>query len=334
MDWNNDGKKDLLTGGYDGKLRIYLNTNTDADPKFNGYNHVMLSGSQYDCGSVSVPDISDWNNDGLFDILVGEGSGKVALLLNSGSLGSPVFRTQAYLQNGSGVLKEPMRVNPEVVDWDGDGNKDLLLGEEFGHLYFYRNIGTDEDPVFNGKTEVTANGFTFEDICYCRTRVDVVDWDEDGTLDLIAGQGYSDTSNQTNVFYCHGIGPLSLSENRIYASAGGVIDLAIKAGASYSGRKYFLLGNVSGTQPGTDLPGGLTLPLNWDVFTDLVISLANTPVCSNFSGTLDGNGEASAQFNSYGPLPSSSIGVPLRFAYLLYKPFDFVSNAAEVEILP
>jgi len=35
VDWNNDGKKDLLVGMFsEGKVMLFLNTGTDVDPKF------------------------------------------------------------------------------------------------------------------------------------------------------------------------------------------------------------------------------------------------------------------------------------------------------------
>jgi len=38
MDWNSDGKKDLLVGQFGGgKLRIYINKGTDAAPKFENF---------------------------------------------------------------------------------------------------------------------------------------------------------------------------------------------------------------------------------------------------------------------------------------------------------
>jgi hypothetical protein len=92
------------------------------------------------------------------------------------------------------------------------------------------------------------------------------------------------------------------------------------------------LGSVSGTAPGTTLPGGLILPLNWDVFTDVVFILLNTPVFHCFYGTLDAAGSAEAQVTS-GPIPGFA-GTILYFAYCLNSPFDFVSNPVEIEIVP
>ena len=76
------------------------------------------------------------------------------------------------------------------------------------------------------------------------------------------------------------------------------------------------------------------LPLNWDVFTDLVLSLVNTPVFSNFLGTLDGTGSSLAKLNIPGPLPPGLVGTLVYFAYALNNPWDFTSNAEYIEIVP
>jgi hypothetical protein len=45
VDWNNDGKKDLLVGQFDqGKIWIFLNQGTDADPVFDGGAPVLSNG--------------------------------------------------------------------------------------------------------------------------------------------------------------------------------------------------------------------------------------------------------------------------------------------------
>lgn len=69
-----------------------------------------------------------------------------------------------------------------------------------------------------------------------------------------------------------------------------------------------------------------------DRFTDLVLELLNTPVFSGFMGKLNVAGQGSAQFNAP-PLPGYS-GTLLHFAYMLNNPFDYVSNAAALEIVP
>jgi hypothetical protein len=47
VDWNNDGKKDLLVGQFDqGRVWLYLNRGTDASPVFNGATPVLSGGTQ------------------------------------------------------------------------------------------------------------------------------------------------------------------------------------------------------------------------------------------------------------------------------------------------
>lgn len=48
---------------------------------------------------------------------------------------------------------------PTVYDWDNDGAKDLLVGMKssgVGYVKYYRNIGTDDDPSFNGYIDIQA----------------------------------------------------------------------------------------------------------------------------------------------------------------------------------
>ena len=49
--------------------------------------------------------------------------------------------------------------SPFVVDWDGDGKQDLLLGQySGGKVRFYRNVGTHFDPVFQDFVYLQADG--------------------------------------------------------------------------------------------------------------------------------------------------------------------------------
>ena len=48
---------------------------------------------------------------------------------------------------------------PTVFDWDGDGAKDLVCGQfDGGYIRFYRNVGTDTAPAFNGFEYLRAGG--------------------------------------------------------------------------------------------------------------------------------------------------------------------------------
>lgn len=121
---------------------------------------------------------------------------------------------------------------------------------------------------------------------------------------------------------------------RISEAAGGGASFLLLAGVGNANRNYILLGGITGTVPGTPLPGGMaTLPLNWDVFTDLVLNVINTPVCSNFMGQLDGTGSANANFNTFGPIPGAA-GITVNFAYAMNMPWNFVSNPVSISVVP
>ncbi|MHC4943195.1 MAG: choice-of-anchor Q domain-containing protein [Planctomycetota bacterium] len=130
-----------------------------------------------------------------------------------------------------------------------------------------------------------------------------------------------------------GLHPLELAVFTLSASGGGDIDFAIDAGAANANRSYVLLGTLTGTVPGFGLPGGMTLPLNWDGFTDLVVMFLNNFYFVDFLGQLDGSGQMTATLHVPGLFPIW-VGEIMQYAYTLYSPFDYVSNPVEIEVVP
>lgn len=325
VDWNEDNKKDLILGEYDGRIRIYLNRGTDQNPSFNGFTYLKVNAANFDCGSYSNPHIMDWNNDGKKDVICGESGGKVWLMLNTGTNANPVFASSAYIQNGSNALDVGSRSSPTVADWNHDGKKDLLVGEQNGHIHFVKNVGTDAAPAFSGFYKLKI-GSADLDAGYT-VRIDLVDWDNDNELDIISGE-YNGT-----VTYFHSRGALSLSHNQISGSVGGSIDLSLNASADNQGRNYLILGSVTGTEPGFPLTPDVTWPINWDIFTNIALNLLNTPIFKDFAGVLNSAGKATAVFNTMGPAPTA-IGLNISFAYALDNPWDYASNGVNIEITP
>lgn len=117
--------------------------------------------------------------------------------------------------------------------------------------------------------------------------------------------------------------------------AGGDVAFTLAAGAGQAGRNYLLFATLSGTSPGTPLPGGLvTLPLHRDVFTDLSLVYANTAFFPGSLGAPDATGAASAGFDTGGPFPAGAIGLTAHFADALFFPWDQVSNPLDVTFVP
>ncbi|RJQ48965.1 MAG: hypothetical protein C4538_02940 [Nitrospiraceae bacterium] len=66
-----------------------------------------------------------------------------------------------YVQDGSSDLDVTYFSTPYVYDWDNDGIRDLLVGQNYqtndwGYVSFYKNYGTNASPSFNGFSYVQA----------------------------------------------------------------------------------------------------------------------------------------------------------------------------------
>lgn len=93
-------------------------------------------------------------------------------------------------------------------------------------------------------------------------------------------------------------GPLAGDAREVAISAGGKQTLSVRAGATYAGRPYLILGSLSGTYPGTTF-GGSMLSLNPDRYFRLTLTNPDPPL-SGSSGILDELGAARAAFEPPG----------------------------------
>lgn len=146
VDWDEDGDLDLLLGCYrSGKLHLRMNEGTAQEPKFAVENIVIEADGKpmVTKGGIAAPRIVDWNGDGLFDILCGGAKGNVCYFENVGKKGEPEFAAAEVLLEikftaGNGRNMVPASdglpslpgssYHIEPVDYDSDGDLDLLVG--------------------------------------------------------------------------------------------------------------------------------------------------------------------------------------------------------------
>ncbi|MCX5908395.1 MAG: VCBS repeat-containing protein [Deltaproteobacteria bacterium] len=139
-------------------------------------------------GKYSKIHVADWDQDGLLDLLIGQdgpGNQKMVWYKNQGTKEKPELSAPQEIELASPKVVRP---SPYVIDWDQDGRQDLLCGTEGSEIIFYRNKGTRERPVLAEgiPLQLEGNGYA-EGV---RARLQVLDWNNDGKLDLLIGNVY------------------------------------------------------------------------------------------------------------------------------------------------
>ncbi|MBN2373986.1 VCBS repeat-containing protein [bacterium] len=187
MDWNNDGKKDLITGSKLGYILIYINAGTDKSPQLRSHEMLKVEGIRFKSGYETGIDVFDWNNDGKKDILYGNDDGYVYILINSGDRDSSLFLNKDHytLEVNRQRINLGSYIHPVAADWNGDGKKDLIVGEANGSLYYLENKGSDDNPVFQEAMKLRAGDEELD--IGIRSRPEVIDWNNDGVLDILCG---------------------------------------------------------------------------------------------------------------------------------------------------
>jgi hypothetical protein len=323
VDFNGDGRLDLISGDRNGFINYFTRK---PDQTLTAEPDIIANGTTIDVGYNSAPCTVDWNEDGLLDMVIGNDTTETLwLYLNSGTTTNYLFTNYTEIKVG-GVPIKYSRCVPHVVDLNKDGMKDLVIGEDYGYVYYLENVRANATPMFDVAVRLESDGAPISwPSGQTDTRVWVDDWDEDGYLDLLLG------NYAKNLYLYRGAESL-MADTSTVPETGGTVNFTLYAGSANGGRNYFVAGGASGTSPGVQLPGGLVvLPINWDWYSKLVLSLKNTPIFSDFLGVLDSEGLGSAQLN-VPALPAGSAGLTTHYAYCCFYPYDYVSNPVSIEI--
>lgn len=207
VDWEGDGDLDLMVGigdwadyGWDdafdeagrwtnGPLHgyVYLALR-NADGSFGEPRKLKAGGRDVDVYGMPSPSFADFDSDGDLDLICGEFLDGFTYFENVGTRSSPELAEGRRLTSrGEPIAMDLQMITPTAVDWDGDGDWDLVVGDEDGRVAFVENTGEAVDgmPVFHQPKYfqqearyvkfgalVTPQGF---------------DWDEDGDEDIVAG---------------------------------------------------------------------------------------------------------------------------------------------------
>ena len=199
VDVDGDGLKDIIASpnsvsSVQNTNNAWLYTNTgNSNNRFQFAQNDFLIEEMLDFGSFSAPAFLDYNADGLQDIIIGTGGVfeesladmSLILLENVGTEDAPEFILvdDDYL-SFSAFSTTSRNPSPSIGDLDGDGDMDMLMGEENGYLYYFENTAGPGNPV-----DFSSPVFKYMDIIVGqKSRPFMVDLNEDGLMDIVVGQ--------------------------------------------------------------------------------------------------------------------------------------------------
>ncbi len=208
LDVDNDGKKDLVASpnsiaGSENYASVwyYKNTSTTSTVNFQFQQKNFLQDQMIELGEGSYPALFDYDSDGLLDLLIGNAGyytgntniSKIALYKNTGTAAVPSFSLitrdyQALTQYSISAMY------PTFGDLDGDGDKDLLIGDYNGTLNFFENTASPGAPAVFGNYQANYSSIDVGN----NATPQLVDVDKNGTLDLVIGSQAGKLSYYTN----------------------------------------------------------------------------------------------------------------------------------------
>ena len=212
VDFDGDGDQDLIVGAgdwteygwdnaYDSRGRwhngplhgyVYLisNQGSDEQPKYSDKPvKLHAGGAAIDVYGWPSPNFVDFDSDGDLDLLCGEFLDGFTYFQNVGTRREPEYAAGQKLNDVSGhPLKMHLQmITPTALDWDKDGDVDLIVGDEDGRVALVENTGTlrDAQPVFlppkyfQQQADTLKFGALATPFAY--------DWDHDGDEDILCG---------------------------------------------------------------------------------------------------------------------------------------------------
>jgi len=224
FDWDGDGDEDIIVGNTAGFVEFIENLNGGDPPVWAAPKRLKTGGHPYRIRAgpnlsiqgpaeakwgYTVPYVADWNMDGLPDIMVNSIVGKIICLPNIGNRTDPVLgEPQPVKVEWQGSPPKPAwnwwdpepselvvqwRTRPLVLDLNEDGLNDLVVIDHEGYLSFFqrhmeknglilmpgKRIFYDDSGKHLQLNSRKAGGSG-------RRKIDLVDWDGDGDLDLLA----------------------------------------------------------------------------------------------------------------------------------------------------
>ena len=210
VDYDGDGALDLIAAvgvwddyGWDnaynskgewtnGPLRgfVYLMRNEGKTAKLNYAAPVKIqaAGKPVEVYGRPSPNFADFDGDGDLDLLCGEFVDSFTYFENTGTRKAPRYIAGRKLINKGEIIRMDLEmIMPSAIDWDDDGDIDLIVGDEDGRVALVEHTGKVKEglpqylpPVyFKQEADEVKFGALSTPVGF--------DWDGDGDEDIICG---------------------------------------------------------------------------------------------------------------------------------------------------
>lgn len=200
-DFDGDGDLDLLCGEFLDGFTYFKNTGTRTVPEYATGIRLMSAGKPIAMDlQMITPTAVDWDADGDVDVVCGDEDGRVALIENVGRMknGAPEFKQPVYFKQQASDVKFGALATPVSVDWDGDGDEDIVSGNTAGYVALIENLDAGNPPRWAAPVYLNVDGRPLRILAgpngsiqgpaeakWGYTTLDVADWNHDGLLDLV-----------------------------------------------------------------------------------------------------------------------------------------------------
>ena len=135
-DVDGDNKLDLVVGESDGDLNYYLNESTTSTIAFTAKTEAGNNPFHgLDVSAASVPAFADINGDNKIDLIVGGTEGFLKYFLNESTTSTIVFTEKTGIDNLFYSIDVGSRSSPAFADIDGDGDLELMVGNQNGAIF-------------------------------------------------------------------------------------------------------------------------------------------------------------------------------------------------------